>query len=96
MGEILLVGVWINSLAWVSTVMLQGQGRPAIVANGAHGRRKFFVLADLGKSPLVLEAVCRIEVMLAIKLGINGIAAARAARQDRIRPMVGEFATCMR
>src|ERR1700730_10828708 len=31
-GEILLTGVWINSLAWVPAVMLQGQGRPAIVA----------------------------------------------------------------
>jgi O-antigen/teichoic acid export membrane protein len=31
-GEILLIGVWINSLAWVPMVMLQGQGRPAIVA----------------------------------------------------------------
>ena len=31
-GEILLVGVWINNLAWVPAVMLQGQGRPAIVA----------------------------------------------------------------
>jgi O-antigen/teichoic acid export membrane protein len=31
-GEILLIGVWINSLAWVPAVMLQGQGRPAIVA----------------------------------------------------------------
>jgi O-antigen/teichoic acid export membrane protein len=31
-GEILLIGVWINSLAWVAVVMLQGQGRPAIVA----------------------------------------------------------------
>jgi O-antigen/teichoic acid export membrane protein len=32
LGEILLIGVWINSLAWVPTVMLQGQGRPSIVA----------------------------------------------------------------
>jgi O-antigen/teichoic acid export membrane protein len=31
-GEILLIGVWINGLAWVPAVMLQGQGRPAIVA----------------------------------------------------------------
>jgi O-antigen/teichoic acid export membrane protein len=31
-GEIFLIGVWINSLAWVPAVMLQGQGRPAIVA----------------------------------------------------------------
>jgi O-antigen/teichoic acid export membrane protein len=32
LGEILLMGVWINSLAWVPVVMLQGQGRPSIVA----------------------------------------------------------------
>jgi O-antigen/teichoic acid export membrane protein len=31
-GEILLMGVWINNLAWVPAVMLQGQGRPSIVA----------------------------------------------------------------
>jgi O-antigen/teichoic acid export membrane protein len=31
-GEILLIGIWINSLAWVPAVMLQGQGRPAIIA----------------------------------------------------------------
>ena len=31
-GEILLIGVWINNLAWVPAVMLQGQGRPAVVA----------------------------------------------------------------
>jgi O-antigen/teichoic acid export membrane protein len=31
-GEILLIGVWVNSLAWVPAGMLQGQGRPAIVA----------------------------------------------------------------
>ena len=31
-GEILLIGVWVNNLAWVPAVMLQGQGRPAVVA----------------------------------------------------------------
>jgi O-antigen/teichoic acid export membrane protein len=31
-GEILSIGVWINSLAWIPAVMLQGQGRPAIIA----------------------------------------------------------------
>jgi len=30
-GEILLIGVWINNLASVPAVMLQGQGRPAVV-----------------------------------------------------------------
>ncbi len=32
MSEILSIGVWINSLAWVPVVMLKGQGRPEIVA----------------------------------------------------------------
>jgi O-antigen/teichoic acid export membrane protein len=31
-GQLLLIGVWINSLAWVPLGLLQGQGRPAIVA----------------------------------------------------------------
>jgi O-antigen/teichoic acid export membrane protein len=32
LGEILLIGVWINNLAWLPVVMLQAQGRPAAVA----------------------------------------------------------------
>jgi O-antigen/teichoic acid export membrane protein len=31
-GGILLIGVWINNLAWLPAVMLQAQGRPAAVA----------------------------------------------------------------
>jgi O-antigen/teichoic acid export membrane protein len=31
-GEILLIGVWINNLAWVPVVMVQAQGMPAAVA----------------------------------------------------------------
>src|SRR6266404_5997699 len=57
----------------------------------SHGRRKFFVLADLGKSPLALEAVRRIDEIFAIEREINGIAAAQrfTVRQERIRPLVG-------
>jgi len=32
LGEILLAGVWINSLAWIPFAMLQGQGKPDVVA----------------------------------------------------------------
>ena len=32
-----------------------------------HGRRKFFVLADLGKSPLAIEAARRIDEIFAIE-----------------------------
>ena len=64
----------------------------------SHGRRKFFVLADLGKSPLALEAVRRIDKIFAIEREINGIADEQrlVVRQDRIRPLVGEFETWMR
>ena len=41
----------------------------------SHGRRKFFVLADLGKAPLAVEAVRRIDAIFAIEREINGIAA---------------------
>src|SRR2546428_69347 len=74
---------------------------PGPIAEGAcwsHGRRKFFVLADLGKSPLALEAVRRIDEVFAIEREINGIAAEqrRAVREERIRPLIGELEGWMR
>jgi transposase len=70
--------------------------RPGPITEAAcwsHGRRKFFVLADLGKSPLTVEAVRRIDEIFAIEREINGTVAEQrlAVRQDRIRPLVGEF-----
>ncbi len=38
----------------------------------AHGRRKFFELADLQKAPIAIEAVRRIDEMFAIEREING------------------------
>jgi transposase len=38
----------------------------------AHGRRKFFVLADLKQAPLATEAVRRIDEIFAIEREING------------------------
>jgi transposase len=75
--------------------------RPGPITEAAcwsHGRRKFFVLADLGKSPLAVEAVRRIDEIFAIERQINGIEAEQrlARRQDRIRPLVGELAGWMR
>jgi O-antigen/teichoic acid export membrane protein len=32
LGEILLAGVWINNLAWIPSTMLQGQGKPDVIA----------------------------------------------------------------
>ena len=56
------------------------------------------MLADLGKSPLALEAVRRIDEVFAIEREINGIAAEQrlAVREERIRPLIGELEGWMR
>jgi transposase len=56
----------------------------------AHGRRKFFELADLQKAPIAIEAVHRIDELLAIEREINGRSPPErlAARRDRSRPLV--------
>jgi transposase len=56
----------------------------------AHGRRKFFELADLQKAPLVIEAVRRIDELFAIEREINGKPPdeRRSVRQERSKPLV--------
>ena len=77
----------------------------------AHGRRKFFELADIeaaarrkaeGKTPqvvapLALEAVQRIDAIFAIERPINGLTAAerQATRQDLSMPLVADLKTWM-
>ena len=75
----------------------------------AHGRRKFYELADIatgkrrGKSappisPLALEAVTRIDAIFAIERTINGETAERrlAVRRERSTPLVAELEDWMR
>jgi transposase len=64
----------------------------------AHGRRKFFVLADAGKSPLAAEAVRRIDPIFAIEREINGLSPEHrlAVRKTRIAPLVAELQNWMR
>jgi transposase len=78
----------------------------------SHGRRKFFVLADIeasaqrkarGKKPLVispiaLEAVLRIDALFEIERAINGLSAddRKAARQEQSAPLVASLKTWMR
>ena len=38
----------------------------------AHGRRKLFVLADVARAPLAIEAVRRIDAIFAVERDING------------------------
>src|SRR5207249_5960663 len=70
--------------------------RPGPISEAAcwsHGRRKFFELADLGKSPLAVEAVRRIDAIFAIEREINGARAEQrlAVRQERVTPLVREL-----
>jgi transposase len=46
----------------------------------AHGRRKFFDLAQINKAPIAIEAVERIDTLFAIEREING-----RTPQDRVR-----------
>ena len=72
----------------------------------SHGRRKFFVLADLARSvpgkehgaPLAIEAVHRIDAIFAIESKINGLPAEQrlAVRTTRIAPLVSELESWMR
>ena len=75
--------------------------RPGAITEAAcwsHGRRNFFELADLKKAPLASEAVRRIDAIFAIERELNGLAAEdrRAARQNRVGPLVGGLAEWMR
>jgi len=72
----------------------------------SHGRRKFFVLADLARSapgkkqgsPLALEAVRQIDAIFAIEREINGLPAEQrlAVRTTRIAPLVSKLESWMR
>jgi transposase len=65
----------------------------------AHGRRKFFELADVARrardarvslSPIAIEAVKQIDAIFDIEREINGLSAEQrlSIRQERVRPLV--------
>ena len=64
----------------------------------AHGRRKFFELAELAKAPLAIEAVRRIDTIFDIERTINGLPPSqrRAIRQQRAAPLVASLESWMR
>ena len=73
----------------------------------AHGRRKFFVLADVtakarGKlaviAPLAFEAIKRIDAIFDVEREINGRSTGErmAVRSARVAPLVGELEAWMR
>jgi transposase len=64
----------------------------------AHGRRKLFVLADVAKAPLAIEAVRRIDVIFAVERDSNGQSAEQrlAVRRERVAPLVASLEQWMR
>jgi transposase len=64
----------------------------------AHGRRKFFELADLQKAPVAIEAVRRIDELFAIEREINGQQPdqRRSVRQLRSKPLADNLARYLR
>jgi transposase len=64
----------------------------------AHGRRKFFKLAEITRAPLAVEAVRRIDAIFDLERAISGKPAAErlAVRRRLIAPLVGELETWMR
>lgn len=81
--------------------LYQARRSPQPIAEAAcwaHGRRKFFVLADLKQAPLATEVVRRIDEIFAIEREINGAAPAQrhAVRQERIKPLVAALESWMR
>jgi transposase len=81
--------------------LYDGKRSPGPVAEAAcwaHGRRKFFVLADLKQAPIAIEAVRRIDAIFVIEREIVGttIDLRLAVRQARIKPLVEELEAWMR
>ena len=64
----------------------------------SHGRRKLFVLADVAKAPLAIEAVRRIDAIFDVEREINGLAPVQrqAIRQSRVAPLVALLEQWMR
>ena len=78
------------------------QGRqPGMIIEAAcwaHGRRKFFELADLQKAPVAIEAVRRIDELFSIEREINGRPPDQrlAVRRERSKPLVDDLERWLR
>ncbi len=64
----------------------------------AHGRRKFFDLAQLARAPLALEAVRRIDAIFDAERAINGLPSEQrlAVRRQHAAPLVAALEAWMR
>jgi transposase len=75
--------------------------QPAPITEAAcwsHGRRKFFELATLSKSPIAAETVRRIDELFEIERAVNGKTPAErvAIRQKQAKPRIDDLEVWMR
>ena len=63
-----------------------------------HARRKFYVLAEMAKAPIALQAVRRIDAIFDIEREVNGLSPEQrlATRREQVVPLVAELETWMR
>jgi len=64
----------------------------------AHGRRKFYELAELQKAPIAIETVRRIDELFAIEREINGLSPEQRlkVRRERSKPLIDDLESWMR
>jgi transposase len=75
--------------------------RPAPITEAAcwaHGRRKFFVLAEVGKWPLAVEGVRRIDAVFDAERPLNGLSEDERLnrRMQTVAPLVADLESWMR
>ena len=75
--------------------------QPAPIIEAAcwsHGRRKYFDLAKLNKSPIAIEAVRRIDELFEIERSINGKTPEQrvAVRHEKSKPLVADLEVWLR
>jgi transposase len=75
--------------------------RPRPIAEAAcwaHSRRKFYVLAEVARAPIALEAVRRIDAIFDIERDINGKSADQrlTVRRDQAAPLVADLQIWLR
>ncbi len=89
-----------DAYAGFNDLYLPGRKPGPVIEAGcwAHGRRKLFELAEIGKAPIATEAVRRIDAIFDAERAINGLPAEQrlTMRHQRIAPLVVDLETWMR
>lgn len=89
-----------DAYAGFNVLYVEGR-KPGLIVEAAcwaHGRRKFFELAELQKAPVAIEAVRRIDALFAIEREINGKPPDERLRVrcERSKPLIDDLERWLR